>query len=99
MDALYSAGAANAREQGGALVILNMTSKLRQTLTNSMIHFVRQRHSRFSLERRFPIELMSSSGMFGFGSTRVGLQRFMLEDRTIRQTEEERKTERERYNC
>ena len=98
MDALYSAGAANAREQGGALVyILNMTSKLRQT--HSMIHFVRQRHSRFSWERRFPIELMSSSGMFGFGSTRVGLQRFMLEDRTIRQTEEERKTERERYNC
>ena len=97
MDALYSAGAANAREQGGALVILNMTSKLRQTLTNSMIHFVRQRHSRFSLERRFAIELMSSSGMFG--SSRVVLQRFMLEDRTIRQTEEERKTERERYNC
>ena len=97
MDALYSAGAANARKQGGALFILNMTSKFRQTLTNSMIHFVRQRHSRFSLERRFPIELMSSSGMFG--STRVGLQRFMLEDRTIRQTEEERKTERERYNC
>ena len=96
MDALYSAGAANAREQGGALVyILNMTSKLRQT--HSMIHFVRQRHSRFSLERRFAIELMSSSGMYG--STRVGLQRFMLEDRTIRQTEEERKTERERYNC
>ena len=95
MDALYSAGAANAREQGGALVILNMTSKLRQT--HSMIHFVRQRHSRFSWERRSPIELMSSSGMYG--STRVGLQRFMLEDRTIRQTEEERKTERERYNC